>query len=252
MTSPPSRPSPRASDVADRQLAIADADLAALDDDVRLVDALEPRGHRPQLRLDVAAGGEDRVAHQHGRAAGRGLLVVRHDRGVAHDDRDPVERRAELVGRDLGEDRPRALAHVRTCRRRRRRCRRPAGGPSSRRGRSSGPTSARRRCPGRDPARLGSPQPISSAARRTASAQSPSAGVSQGMNASPRPGEVAQPELERVDAELAGRLVDVRLDRPDLLRVAEAAERGRGHGVREHAPGEDPDGRARGTARSTV
>ena len=55
---------------------------------------------------------QDRVAHQHRRAAGRGLLVVRHDGGVAHDDRDPVERRAELLGRDLGEDRPRALAHV--------------------------------------------------------------------------------------------------------------------------------------------
>ena len=54
-------------------------------------------------------------------------------------------------------------------------------------------------------------------------------------------GEVAQPQVERVDAERVRRLVHVRLDRPDLLRVAEATERGRGHGVGEHAPGEDPD-----------
>ena len=50
----------------------------------------------------------------------------------------------------------------------------------------------------------------------------------------------------------ARRLGHVRLDRPDLLRVAEAAERGRGHGVGEHAPGEDPDVRHSGTGRSTV
>ena len=73
---------------------------------------LEPRRHRPDLRLDVAARAQDRVAHEHRRSTGRRLLVVRHDRGVAHDDRHPLERRAELVGGDLGEDRPRALAHV--------------------------------------------------------------------------------------------------------------------------------------------
>ena len=79
---------------------------------VGLVDRLEPRRHRPDLGLDVAAGEEDRVAHEHGRSARRRLLVVRHDGGVAHHDRHPVERRAELLGGDLGEDRARALAHV--------------------------------------------------------------------------------------------------------------------------------------------
>ena len=54
-------------------------------------------------------------------------------------------------------------------------------------------------------------------------------------------GEVPQPQVERVDAERVRRLVHVRLDRPDLLRVAEATERGRGHGVGEHAAGEDAD-----------
>ena len=63
------------------------------------------------------------------------------------------------------------------------------------------------------------------------------------MNGVPRRGEVQQSQLDRVDAELERRLVHVRLDGPDLLRVAEAAERRGGHGVRQHAPGEDPDGR---------
>ena len=76
-------------------------------------DGLEPRGHRPDLGLDVAAGPQHGIAHEYRGAACRRLLVVRHDRGVAHHDRDPVERRAELLRGDLGEDRPGALAHVR-------------------------------------------------------------------------------------------------------------------------------------------
>ena len=151
----------------------------------RLVDALEPGGHRPDLGLDVAAGAQDRVAHQDRRAAGRRLLVVGHDRGVAHDDGDPVERRAELVGGDLGEDRPRALAHVGR-----------AGvddgaavgeqpdGRVRQAGRRAGlepdrDAPARARPDGVSPSRSSRP------ARRTACAQSPSAGVSPGMNASP-------------------------------------------------------------------
>ena len=63
------------------------------------------------------------------------------------------------------------------------------------------------------------------------------------MKASPRPGEVLQPERERIDAEDPGRLVHVRFDRPDLLRIAEAAEGGRGRRVGEDAPGDDPDRR---------
>ena len=111
------RRQPADQDVADRQDAVADPDLAAVDDDLGLVDRLEPGGHRPDLGLDRPAAVEDRRAHQDRRSAGRRLLVVRHDRGVAHHDRDPVERRAELLGGDLGEDRARALAHVGRARR---------------------------------------------------------------------------------------------------------------------------------------
>ncbi len=99
-------------DVAHGPGALTDAHLAAIDRDRGHVHALEPSGHDRDLRLDVAAGVQDRVAHEHGRAAGRGLLVVWHDGGVAHDDRHPVERRAELLGGDLGEDGARTLAHV--------------------------------------------------------------------------------------------------------------------------------------------
>ena len=190
------------------------------------------------------------VAHQHGRAAGRRLLVVGHDRGVAHDDGDPVERHAELLGRDLGEDRPRALAHVR----------RAGvdddaavGQQPDRRVREAGRRP--RLEPDRDPATptrasAGRPSRSSRPLARRCVAQSPSAGVSPGMKASPWLGEVLQAQLDRVDAQHARRLVHVRLDRPDLLRVAEAAEGGRGHGVREDAPGDDPDRRRQRTARS--
>ena len=55
-----------------------------------------------------------------------------------------------------------------------------------------------------------------------------------------RAGEVAQAQLERVDAELARGLVHVRFDRPDLLGIAEATERGGRHGVRQDAARDDP------------
>ena len=112
MTSPPSRPSPRMSTSRSGRIAIADPDLAVGDGDLALVDRLQPGGHRPDLRLDVAAGPLDRAAHDHGRATRRGLLVVGHDGGVAHHHGDRLDRHAELFGDDLGEDRPRALAHV--------------------------------------------------------------------------------------------------------------------------------------------
>ena len=54
------------------------------------------------------------------------------------------------------------------------------------------------------------------------------------------PGQVPQPELHRIDAEDLRRLVHVRFDRPDLLGIAEAAERRGGHGVRQDAAREDP------------
>ena len=72
-------------------------------------------GAQPSSRsliADVRARAQDRVAHQHGRARRRRLLVVGHDRGVAHHDRHVVDRHAQLVGADLGEDRSRALADV--------------------------------------------------------------------------------------------------------------------------------------------
>ncbi len=56
-------------------------------------------------------------------------------------------------------------------------------------------------------------------------------------------GEVSQPQLQRVDAEQSRGLVDVRLDRPDLLRIAEATERGGGDRVGEDAAADDPHGR---------
>ncbi len=104
---------PAHEDVAERPDPLADPDLALVDDDPGLIDALEARRHHPDLRLDVAAGVEDGIPHEHGRARRRRLLVVRHDRGVAHDDGHPVERGAELLRGDLGKDRPGALAHVR-------------------------------------------------------------------------------------------------------------------------------------------
>ncbi len=57
-------------------------------------------------------------------------------------------------------------------------------------------------------------------------------------------GEVLEAQLERVDAERRGGLVHVRFDRPDLLGIAEATERGRRHGVRQHAARDDPNVRA--------
>ena len=49
-------------------------------------------------------------------------------------------------------------------------------------------------------------------------------------------GEVAQPDLQRVDTQFERRVGDIRLDRPVDLRIAEATKCGRGDGVREHAP----------------
>ena len=163
-----------------------------------------PRGARPSPAACAWISRHARstaLPMQHRRAAGRRLLVVRHDRGVAHHDRDPVERRAELVGGDLGEDRPRALAHVGR-----------AGvdddaavgqqadrrvGEAGRRARlqadrdAATATGAARASPSRSSRRLGA----------TVSAQSPSAGVSPGMNASPGAARFSQAQLERVDAE---------------------------------------------------
>ena len=62
-------------------------------------------------------------------------------------------------------------------------------------------------------------------------------------------GQVAQADLEAVDAQRQGALVEVRLDGPVDLRVAEAAEGGRRHGVRQDAAGDDRGRPARCTAR---
>ena len=235
--------------VADGQDPLADADLAAIDDDRGLVDRLEPRGHRPELRLDVAAGEQDRVAHEHGRPARRRLLVVRDDGGVAHDDRDPVDRGAELLRRRSGRRSSGRPGPCRTCRRRRSRSRRRAGGRSSTRGRSSAPTSARPRCRDRDRAPADSP---TRSARRRARTVSRPVPVRRGVagDEAHRPagrGCGAAARAGSMPEDLRG-LVHVRFDRPDLLGIAEAAERGRWRRVREDAPGDDPDRRDRGTA----
>ena len=65
-----------------------------------------------QSRLDVAAGQQDRVAHQHGRARGRRLLVVGHDGRVAADHRHVFDGCAQLIGSDLGKDGLAALPDV--------------------------------------------------------------------------------------------------------------------------------------------
>ena len=155
-----------------------------LDGDLALVDRLEPRGHRPDLPVDVAAGVQDGATHDHGRAAGRGLLVVRHDRRVAHHDGDPSTGAPSSSASDLGEDRPRPLAHVRRAgvddgaavrqepdrgigETGRRAGLEPDGDAAAATGRRRGPPSDEL---GRPLQRL---------------APSPSAGVSPGMNASP-------------------------------------------------------------------
>ena len=220
--------------VPDGQDALADPDLAAVHGDRRLIDAFESGRHRPQLRLDLAAAVEHRRPHQHRGAARRRLLVVRHDRGVAHDDRDPIERRAEFLGRDLGEDRPRPLAHVGRARVDdhaavgqqsdggvRQTGRRTGLQPD----RDAAPAPGRRRAPppdelGRATDGLG---PVA-VGRRVA-----------GDERVARLGQVPEAKLERVDAERMRGLVHVRFDRPDLLRVAEAAERRGRRRVREDA-----------------
>ncbi len=54
-------------------------------------------------------------------------------------------------------------------------------------------------------------------------------------------GQVAEPQLHRVDGQDPGGLVEVRLDGPDLLRIAEAPERGGRHGVGQDASRPDAD-----------
>ena len=90
------------------------------------------------------------------------------------------------------------------------------------------------------PAGSGVPHPISSAARRTVCSQSPSAGVSPGMNASPwrarfrsRSSSGSMP---------SARAASSRFDSTAQMTcgIAEAAERRRRRRVRQDAPGHDP------------
>jgi hypothetical protein len=52
-------------DIAYRQHAIANPHVTPLDRNIVLAHRLEAGGHRPDLGLDIAAGREDRVPHQH-------------------------------------------------------------------------------------------------------------------------------------------------------------------------------------------
>ena len=64
-------------------------------------------------------------------------------------------------------------------------------------------------------------------------AQSPSAGVSPGMKASPRFADVAAANLERVDPQRTGGGVELRFDGPRRLRRAEPSKRGARRRVRQ-------------------
>ena len=158
---------------------------------------------------------------------------------------------AELLGRDLGEDRAGALAHVGGARRstttlpsarsRTVEYDSPVVGPGLQSDGQAATATGRRRAPPAD--QLGGPPnghcPV--AIGRRIAGDEGLAGL----------GQVAQPKLEGVDAERPSRLVHVRFDGPDLLRIAEAPERRRrrryatGRSARRSAsPGPD-------TARST-
>ena len=204
---------------------------------------VEPGRHRAESRLDLATGGEDGVAHQDGRAARRGLLVVGHDGRVAHHDGDPVERRPELLARRSGRRWSGRPGPCPTCPRRPRRCRRRAGATVEYDRPVVGPDLIPRAMPRPCPAGSGVSQPIELGGPADGLRPVAVAGrVERDERVAPA-GQVAQPDLERVDAQPPGRLVEVRLDRPVDLRVAEPAERGRRHGVRQDAPGDDPRGR---------
>ena len=89
VSSPPSRPRPRVS-TSRTDSSRSGRWTTPRSTDLRLVQAVKAGGHRRELGLDRAARLQHRVAHQDGGPAGRGLLVVRDDRRVAHHHRDPV------------------------------------------------------------------------------------------------------------------------------------------------------------------
>ena len=162
-----------------------------------------------------------------------------------HDDRDPVERRAELLGRDLGEDRAGALAHVGRAgvdddaavgQQAHGRVRQPGRRPGLQPDREPATPTGRRRRPPAD--HLGGP--LARASRPVAVGRRV-AGDERARRAAAR---LRSRSSSGSMPSIARRLVHVRFDRPDLLRVAEATERGRGHGVRQDAAGDDPGGRA--------
>ena len=182
------------------------------------------------------------VAHEDRRSTRRGLLVVGHDGRVAHHDGDPVERRPQLVARDLREDGARALAHVRGARvdddaavgqesdggvREPRR-----GTRLDAHGDAAASPGRRRRMPA-DELRCPTHRLLPVAVGRRVPGD-------EGLALA---GQVLETDRQAIDAELPRPLVEVGLDGPVHLRVAEAAEGRGGHGVREHAPGHDPRGR---------
>ena len=78
-----------------------------------LCHAKQVGGHLAELLVDVLARANDGGAHEHRRAARRCLQVEGHHGSISHHHRHFFQRRAERVGRELSENRPRPLAHVR-------------------------------------------------------------------------------------------------------------------------------------------
>ena len=87
-----------------------DADHAVLEDDVVFAGFEHRRGELRHLLLHLAAGEMQRRAGDRLRAAAEGADALLHDAGVAVQDRDVLDRHAELIGQHLRERRLVALA----------------------------------------------------------------------------------------------------------------------------------------------
>ena len=195
-------------------------DVPVPDRDGVFADGERVRRHPSELVLDVPAGLHDGVPHEHGRTAGRRRRIEWHDRRVAHHDRDALGRNAQFLRRDLLEDGSRALAHVRGAGQHggaaivvethdRERCRGGCGALQPERNTA--------------PAQPGHRLMPSNLAGRVPERALPFA-VSRCIAGNERFSScrnVAQADLDRIDPELRGRGVELRLDGPGRLRRSE-------------------------------